>query len=78
MFGRCTVFRFSFCRLDSTEGLHEKLASMLCPSRLQHARTGSKKRFQRRETASKETETGDPPRTAGEGSAHKETARGMG
>ena len=78
MFDRCTVFRFSFCRLHSTEGLHEKLASMLCPSRLQHARTGLKKRFQRTGTASRGTETGGPPRTAGEGIAHKETAPEMG
>ena len=78
MSDHCTVFRFSFCRLHSTEGLHERSASMFCSSRLQHAQTGLKKRFQRTGTASKGTETGDPPRTAGEGSAHKETARGMG
>lgn len=78
MFDHCTAFRFSFCRLHSTEGLREKLAPLLCPSRLQHARTGLEKRFQRTGVASRETETGGPPRTAGEGSAHKETAREMG
>ena len=78
MFDHCTVFRFSSCRLHSTEGLHETLASMLCPSRLQHAQTGLEKRFQRTGTASRETETDGPPRTAGAGSAHKETAREMG
>lgn len=78
MFDRCTVFRFSFWRLHSTERFHEKLALMLGPSRLQHARTGLEKRFQRTGTANKVTETGGPPGTIGAGSAHKETAREMG
>jgi len=74
MFDRCTIFQISFCRWHSTEGLHEKLASTLCPPRLQHARTGLEKRFQRMGIASRETETGGLARTAEEGSAHKETA----